>query len=527
MQVPLDLTDPALAAKVAPAAPLAAPPRPTLAPGAAVGSGGLVLPGVAVASIRVAGGEDLPKAMLDAAIAPFVGHRLTVDDMRDLLAAVSGVARAQGYVFARSTAPAQTLPAGLLTIALDKGHIDDVRLTGARNAAAQAILDRLRGHAPKRAELERALMLAQDLPGVRLGEARFAREGDRGVLIVPIAYDRVAGHAWTDNWGNHALGPLRASVAFDFNGVFDDRDQLSVSDLATPAQPRELNVIWARYAHQLNASGTELAVFGAYGRTRTGGIWRQYDANGRSITTGASLAQPLVRGRSVSLWLNGEFDYLAVDQWFAGAKVRRDRLATVNVSINGFAPLAGGRIRAGLGVIQGLDVFGATDRGDPLASRPDAGGRFTTASLWSNWTGDIAGPFSARLAVAAQLSTRPLLAVEQLSIGGPSFGRAFDFSERSGDRGVLGSAELQAKLVDRTHGLLRWAQLYGFADAGTVGNLRNAYGTGTLYSAGLGARALVSRSLRLGFEAAFPIGTTRYETGDRTPRLSGSASISF
>lgn len=526
MQVPLDRTDPALATR--PIQP-AAPPkdRAVILPATPATDQSVALPGVTVSSISVVGGDDVPAGELDAAVASFVGHRLTTDDMRDLLAAVSGVARAHGYLFARSTAPAQTLDNGALRIELDRGHIDEVRLTGARNKAVQSVLDRLRGHAPRRAEVERQLMLAQDLPGVRIGSVRYEREGAKGILVVPVTYDRVAGRASADNWGSHALGPFRAQLAFDFNGLLDGRDQLSVSDLATPAQPRELNVLWARYAYQLNDSGTELALFGAYGRTRSGGIWRDYDSNGESVTAGLSLAQPLVRGRKVSLWLNGEFDYIAVDQWFAGDKVRRDRVATASLSVNGYAPLAGGRIRAGVGAIQGLDIFGATASGDPLASRPGADSRFTSFSAWTNWAGDIAGPFSARFAVTAQLSTRPLLAVEQISIGGPVFGRAYDFSERSGDRGILGSAELQAKLLDRSDGLLRWVQLYGFADAGDVSNLRNSYGTGQLYSAGLGARATVASSLRLGIEAAFPINADRYETGDKSPRISASASTSF
>jgi hemolysin activation/secretion protein len=370
-------------------------------------------------------------------------------------------------------------------------------------------------------------MLVQDLPGVSLGKVSFEREGSTGILRVPITYRRVAGRAWADNWGNHALGPMRAQLAIDLNGLLDDRDQLSVSDLATPAQPKELNVLWARYAYQLNDMGTEIAAFGAYGRTRSGGVWRAFDSNGTSVTAGLSLAQPLLRGRSVSLWLNGELDYFAVDQWFAGRKVRRDRLTTASISVNGYVPLSGGRVRAGIGVTQGLDVLGATQGGDPLASRPDADGRFTSISAWGNWAGDIVGPFSARFAATAQLSTRPLLAVEQISIGGPVFGRAYDFSERSGDRGIMGSAELQAKLWDRSHGLIRWAQIYGFADAADVSNLRNGFGSGRLYSAGVGARATITPTIRLSVEAGFPIDAIRYETGDKSPRVSASAATSF
>jgi hemolysin activation/secretion protein len=162
-----------------------------------------------------------------------------------------------------------------------------------------------------------------------------------------------------------------------------------------------------------------------------------------------------------------------------------------------------------------------------LASRPDAGGGFTTFEAWANWIGKLSGPFSAKFAVTAQASTKPLLAIEQITIGGPVFGRAYEFSERAGDEGVLGVVELQTELWKSSSGLLQWAQLYGFADGADVKNLRNAYGTGQLYSAGFGARARIGRTIKLGVEAAFPINADRYETGGKSPRVSASAETVF
>jgi hemolysin activation/secretion protein len=107
---------------------------------------------------------------MDAALSTFVGHRLTQDDMQDLLT-LSGLARARGYVFARSSILAQTLDSGVLHVDLDEGRVDEVRLTGQANKAVLAILDGLRGHAPRQQEVDRLLTLAQDVPGVRLASA--------------------------------------------------------------------------------------------------------------------------------------------------------------------------------------------------------------------------------------------------------------------------------------------------------------------------------------------------------------------
>jgi hemolysin activation/secretion protein len=266
-QVPLDRADPALATRQAPAR--AAPEH--RAPSVAAPLIGASSPatGLLATSVRVEGAEDLPAAQLNAAAASFLGHRLSQDDLEDLLSNLSGVARACGYVFARSSIPPQTLDDGVLRVELDEGFVDEVRVTGADNRAVRAILAPLQGHAPKRLEVERQLMLVGDLPGVKVGDARFVREGAKGVLVVPISYDKFAGRAWADNRGDHELGPERVQLQVDLNGLLTDRDQLTVSGLATPIQPRELKVVSARYGYQLNESGTELAVFGSFGRTHS------------------------------------------------------------------------------------------------------------------------------------------------------------------------------------------------------------------------------------------------------------------
>lgn len=520
--------DPGIATKtVAEPAPEPAPPQRTEVEPPPAASAPVARGDIVAGAIRVDGGDDLPAAEVMAAISSYIGHRLSSDDVQDLLTAVSGVARAHGYLFAHSTIPPQTLTAGVLHVALDEGHVDEIRLTGDVRPAIAATLKPLEGHAPKRDEVERRLMIAGDLPGVTIGKVSYAIEDGKGVLIVPVAHARIDGSAALDNRGLDALGPERARLTVDLNGLFDDHDQVTFQGLATPVQPHELVALYGRYAIQPTASGTQFAVYGSYGETHSGGLWRDYDPRGNSDSIGISVTQPLLRGAKTSLWLTAQGDRIVVDEWWNGALVRRDRVTTIGSSINGYTPLAGGRLRAGGGITQGVIALGATRRNNPLASRYDAGSDFTMVSAWANWQGDLAGPLSAQLATTSQVSSAPLPAVEQLTIGGPYFGRGYNWSERTGDEGVLGSAELRARVLSRNNGLLRWAQLYTFGDAGYVRNLETDFGTGDLYSAGAGARLNFAQHLNLELEAAFPINVDRYDSGDKSPRLSFSLTGNF
>src|SRR3546814_5131572 len=99
--------------------------------------------------------------LMEAAL-PFIGRRLSKDDLQALTKAVSTVARKHGYLFASSSVPAQTLEAGVLHVRLDEGQIDEVRIEGPRNASVEAMLSPMKGTAPTKSEIERRLMLRSE-----------------------------------------------------------------------------------------------------------------------------------------------------------------------------------------------------------------------------------------------------------------------------------------------------------------------------------------------------------------------------
>lgn len=485
------------------------------------------LDGITVGAIRVDGLSDIPQSQFAAAIGPYLGRTLSSGETQDLLGAVSAVARRNGYIFATSSIPAQRLAAGVLTVHLSQGVIDEIRLQGDQLPQVAALLQPLIGKPARFDDLDRMLTLAADFPGVAIGKVRYAKEKDRGILIVPVERERVRGWAQIDNRGSQALGPVRAQIGVDFSDLLSSDDRITLQGVVTPTQPNELGAIYGRYGIMLANASTEIALSAAYSRTDFGGRWARFDPNGNSIGFNVSVTQTLLRGRRQSLWAALDFNYLSSNQYWNGSVSLKDRIASIGASINGYSPLAGGRLRAGLGVRRGVLAFGTTAPGDPLASRYGAGSDYTILRGWTSWEGPIGGPVSARFALSAQLSTDPLLAADQITIGGPDFGRAYEFGERTGDEGILASGELRADIVDRNVGLLRWIQVYAFGDGGDVTNLRAGYGTGDLYSAGWGARFLTANQIRFGVETAFPVKQRRYETEDFSPRISASIGVKF
>ena len=308
--------------------------------------------------------------------------------------------------------------------------------------------------------------------------------------------------------------------------VLANGDRLSIGGAATPLKPGEFQYAEATYAKALGGNGTEAAVSGYHAHTRTreqGGARRVYDGN--SSQAEIRVTHALARSRAFSGWVTGDFALMDSALSLGGRPVRSDRIARASALLNLLVRGKSHWIRGRIGFVQGLDMFGATEAGDPLASRRDASGRFTKLEFYSAFGADLAPRVGLLLALQGQFASVPLLVSEEIGLGGQSFLRAFDYREVSGDEGAAASAELRYDLL-RMPGPFRRGQLYLYADAGRVSNHQNGFGGGALASAGGGFRTW----LRSGFEGSFEVGMPLTDSPfdpDPAPRFSFTLSKSF
>lgn len=480
---------------------------------------------VQIGAVRVEGLSQLAQADFADIAESYAGRTVDNAGLQALARAVADRARDRGFIFASAAVPPQQLNIGIVRVVLDEGTVDEVRISGSTNGRLKALLDPLAGKSVRREDVESQLLLVTDIPGVSILNTRYVREGEKGVLIVEAKDVPTRGSVALDNWGPRAFGAVRARLEFEIDGLIDDDDQLNTYTTLTPLQPRELTYISARYANTISAGGLQVALTGGAGRTHEANPAVNFEANGRSRYAAASLISPLKRASAASLWVSGEFAWQQITQDFLGPFRQRDQLATLTLSGWGNVRLGAGRLYGGVSVTKGLGVLGATEANDPGISRPDGSGEFTKGNLWFNWVGTVSGSVSMRLAANGQLASRPLLSAQEIGLGGPFFGRGYDFSERFGDQGVLGLAELRRNF-ERPAKWLDWAHVYGFVDGGYVDNLRGGFGGGTLVSGGGGIRAGRGRA-EIGLEVAAPINADRFESGNKSPKVNLVVSYGF
>jgi len=97
------------------------------------------------------------------------------------------------------------------------------------------------------AALQREVLLADDLPGVWSRTTRFERDGAARVLVVEAERHEAGGSLTLATDGTKPLGPVRARIDIDANGLISPRDRGDLSYSATPLDPGELAFFNARY----------------------------------------------------------------------------------------------------------------------------------------------------------------------------------------------------------------------------------------------------------------------------------------
>ena len=483
--------------------------------------------GLDIGAIAILGLQAMTPGDFAGVISPCIGKRMNQDELANLTNSIAKRAQAEGFSFATARIKPQRLRNGVIAIEVDEGIIDEVRLEGSNHAGVRAALAPLASGKPVRiAELERRLLLAADIDGVRVTKRRYVRESGRGVLIVGISHNRFAGRATLANEGTRVIGREQLTLVAEINSVVASDDSVSLTWSSTPAQPKELQFGRIRYEKRISKTGTEVILVGAAALTRPGAYLTPLEIKSRSWQAGMSLLQPVIRRRSRSLWFQADINLRDLHQTLRGSLSRDERIATARGSLYGYSALLGGRLRGSVNVTQGLGILGASEPDNPLASRLDADSTFTTIGFSSDWAGTLVGPVSLRLAMQGQLASQPLPVSEEFGLGGTAFLRGYDWFERSGDEGIMGMAELRYGPT-QPFGAVQRAEFYAYVDGGTVSNRDGGFGGGSLASGGGGIRVDFTRTLGGGLELAVPLTGDRYDTGDRSSKINFRLNTSF
>lgn len=462
-------------------APQAAPPtvtRPVLpaAPAAPAGEATVV-----VRVFEFAGNTRYDQTELGAVVAGYRDRPLNFNGLLSAAADVANYYRQRGWIV-RAYLPRQDVSGGRVVIQVVEAVFGGAEFerTQPRAISREAVRDRLEhqvavGEALNLDQLDRALLLVDDLPGVRLGARLAAGSGERQSNVVLAVEDdpAIEGAASLDNAGSRATGTIRGSGYVNFNSPMARGELVQLQAMASEGtaflrlayqQPVGLSA-WRAGA---NASGLRYRL--------VGDDFKALDAEGSSTSFGADASYPLLRSRRSSVWLNLSAERKRFDNSVGGTTVSRYVVDTVTTALAGQRALApAGGVQGQLAVVMGrVDLGGSPNAAiDAATTRTD--GSFAKLRFGAQGERPTGARTSLALSASGQLASRNLDSSQRFYLGGPNGVRAYPVSEGGGSQAVLASAEMRWQLPERlvAAGFIDWGAVMVNRDNDFVGGAAN------------------------------------------------------
>ncbi len=494
---------------------------------------------IPVTSFRVSG--EVPKGVtadeLQAMLAPEAGKRHTLKSLAGVIRQLTLYLREHGFLLAFAYLPAQEIKAGEVEIAVVPGRYGQVRVTGEAGGQRDDLIPSLfaglqPGEAIEAPALERALLLANDVPGLQATAslAPGARTGDADLSVTMTPKDRINAVVYADNWGNRYTGQERGGVQVSINGVLGTGDNLVLGGVSSFDGLKNYDL---GYSTLLGHSGLKLSLHHSKTSYVLGEEFSDMDATGTAKTNSAELAYPLIRRRDANLNISVGYERKALTDDLDSVdrhvpKTSRQWRAGLAGNLND--GLAGGGFNAlSLMFAQGRLAIDDTDARASDATTARSAGHFAKINLDYRREPRITQNLQLNLVLAGQYADGNLDSSEKFYLGGPNGVRAYPQSEAPGDQGYRASAELRQAITPWAAAFLSGKdRLYAsvFYDHGTVRINKDRWdgatgdNTRSLRGAGVGVLWQRDGKASIRFDYAWKLGSEEATTDkDKHGRL--------
>ena len=430
-----------------------------------------------VRGFKFRGNKLLSSETLAAALEPYRQKPLDFAEIDALTQVLAASYRAQGYL-ASVVLPAQDVSDGLITYLVLEAVVGKVVVAprpGARTdpqrVQALAAAQLPRGAVLRVESLDRALLLANDLPGVAVTGALAEGETGRQTDLVLNVVDRPlwSGDATLDNAGARSTGVNRLGLNGNVNALLGWGDLWSASALANEGSTYlrlgvTVPVGFDGWRVGANASRMNYRVVDA--------DFSSQALEGSSAVLGLEAMYPLLRTPQQNLYFSAALDDKSFINYANGSAVSDYASRAVSWSLYGnrFDDLAGGGSTSGtLTLTQGHLALDSYDNHAADASTLQTAGDYRKLRYALSRQQFVTPDLTLLASLSGQWTKQNLDSSEKFGLGGSSGVRAYPGGEGSGAIGQLLSTELR----------WRWSEalaLSAFYDTGNVTiNARNDY----------------------------------------------------
>ena len=454
------------------------------------------------------------------------GRRLSVAEIYAAASALERIYHEAGYPLARVAVPPQHLvDGGALRLLVIDGFIEAINLDGVPARARSVVAARTarlvgRRHL-RRAELERALLVAGDLPGLALRSTLMRGDREGGTrLILDGEHRLISASGGVDDRLPASSGTWQLRGTMAVNSALGLGEQVYGSvglgtNLEAAAQGRApLAVYGGGMVVPVGVDGLTVNPEYTHSTTRTPQAQGVVGSLGTFERVAVRLRAPISLTRTSSLYANASVEHVdqEIDAPAFGVVLSHDRYAVARFGSDYVATLPwGAGIQLGMtfsGGLGGRDGIDAATSGVPL-SRLGASPDFTKVAGSFHLVQPLSWGFRWDLISTGQASfDKPMLRSEQLSLDGGDAVSAFASGTLTADQGVTLRSELSRSFRLDAVGAALSPYVFGAAGRGWLANAtvieRPVFNAG---SVGAGVRGVVDAvgvlpASSLGLEAA-------------------------
>lgn len=409
-------------------------------------------------------------AELQPLLKDFIGRERSLADLQRAAEVITAYYRERGYFVARAYIPAQDIRDDMVEIMVLEGKLDSIKLKPANELRLRqsVVEETLRAALPangviREADLERGLLLLNDLPGI--GVRSVISPGTAfGTSIITAEVSEgplVSGGLDVDNFGNTFTGSYHLGATLNLN------DPLGYGDFLTARLVGSSDSGYGRIAYQFPLGTSGLHLSGVYSATayKLCCQFDALDARGDAQTATLILQYPFVRSRDFDLYGSLQYDARHYyDRTIAGTTDdKKTRLFTLglNGDSRDFAN-GGGLTNFWFGLVSGrldLDDWVPNRAVDAITARTQ--GSYGKAAYSLSRLQNLGAATFVYASLTGQFASKNLDSSEKFVLGGATGLRGYPTGEAAGDEGALLNLELR-------HNLLDSLQLSAFFDHGEI-----------------------------------------------------------
>jgi len=263
---------------------------------------------ILVNTFTITGARHMDTNELQSLIASYTGKPLTFTQIQEAASILTKAYRAKGYFVARAYIPKQIIQEGSVEIAIVEGNYGEFKLHNislVNDSIVQGILDTIKStDIISTASLERALLIINDTPGVKVSQADVmpgALIGTSDFAIRTQTTNRYDGYLLGDNYGSRYTGSNRLITGINLNSPTGIGDKLSITGLISNESGLKYGKI--AYAVPLMSNGLTGELSYSAADYRLSDRYTSLDAYGKALFLEAALSYPIIRTRAQTLKL--------------------------------------------------------------------------------------------------------------------------------------------------------------------------------------------------------------------------------